>query len=338
MKRIGLMGCGAVASFGHIPSIRRTEGLHLASLFDPDAQRLADAKAISPESETFSDVEAFFASGLDAVAIASPAPVHRENVLMAAQHGLPVLCEKPIAMNDAEAEEMIAAMERAKLPFYLGFVYRFSPVALQIKRWIDEGVIGEPRSLRMIYIWDLHGQYEPGPDGAWIVSPRYHGRMIEGGPLVDCGVHQIDLCRFWLGQEVVRYDGSGAWVLDDYEAPDHLFLNMDHEGGAHSFVEVSFTYGHTVREPAPQFSYDVIGTGGILRYDRNGYVLEARTGQEVIRAPGASEKNFDGMYHAFEEALRTGANELLATARDALIATQIAREATEQAISKRPKA
>lgn len=314
------MGYGDVASFGHVPAIRES-GLELAAVYDPNPARLAEFG----ERGTASASE-FFEQKLDAVVIASPAGAHKANVLECARRKLPVLCEKPIAETDEDAEEMIAAM--ADTPFWIGFVYRFSPVATQIKRWIEDGVIGEPRLYRFVYDWDLHGQFAQS-EGEWGESPRFRGRMLEGGPLVDCGVHQIDLARWWSGREVEGWQARGAWVLDGYDAPDTVFLHMDLEGGAKASVEVSFSYGHTAREARSLFTYDVFGTGGTVRYDRDGYLLEARTGDAVIRGEGASEKNFAGMYAALREALETGDPTLLPSARDGLIATRIATSATD---------
>jgi predicted dehydrogenase len=328
------MGCGAVSDFGHIPAILGTDGLELVSLFDPNRARVEATSAKFGGIRAYTNQDEFLDSGLDAVVIASPAPAHRENVLAAADRRLHVFCEKPIAMNDHEGAEMIDAMKKADRLLVVGLVYRFSPVALQIRRWIQDGLVGDVRSLRLIYIWDLHGQYEPTEAGTWIESPRWRGRMLEGGPMVDCGVHQIDLARWWLSDEVARYDARAAWVAE-YEAPDHVYVHMDHVSGAHTMVEMSFTYGHTVKEARPHFSYHIIGTGGVIRYNREGYVFEARTGQETLRVPGASEKNFPGMHAAFAEALRTGEIGNLASAEDALIATRIAREATDQAIAQR---
>jgi len=328
------MGCGVVADYGHLPAILDTSGLELAALFDPNPERLALVAGRHGNPPSFSEAEAFFDAGLDAVVISSPAPFHLENIRLAAAHRCHVLCEKPLAMDDVESEAAIEVMEAAGRMLFTGFVYRFSPVSLQIKKWIEEGVVGEIRSLRLIYLWDLHGQFEQNSAGEWIESPRWHGRMIEGGPMVDCGVHQIDLARWWLGDEVDRIVAHGAWV-SNYEAPDHVYLHMDHRQGAHTMVEMSFTYGHTVKEPAPHFSYHLIGTGGVIRYDRDGYVLEARQGQGTIRVPGASEKNFHGMHGAFASALVTGDPGHLPLGRDGLIATQIARFATDQAIESR---
>ena len=250
----------------------------------------------------------------------------------AARYGLPVLCEKPLAMNDADAASMIKTMDDAGLLLATGFCYRFSSVSQNIKRLVDDGAVGDIRALRLIYIWHLHGRDEQVADGKIIVSPRWRGRMEEGGPMVDCGVHQIDLARWWLGSEVICTQAAGAWV-EQYEAPDHMWLHMDHENGAHTMTEMSFSYGHTASDPAPHFSYHLIGTDGVIRFDRDGWLFEVRTRHGTHRLPGSDEKNFGGMYVAFARALHTGDPGDLPTGWDGLRATQIARRATEDVIA-----
>lgn len=334
MKKIGLMGCGMIAEFGHLPAILATEGLEAWAVYDPAPERAygLQHKFGIPHGYAVSDM--FFESGLDAVVVASAAPAHRRNVIEAARHGLPVLCEKPLALTDGDAEFMIHTMSDAGLLLATGFCYRFSPVAQNIKRLVKDGAIGSVRSLRLVYIWNLHGRDRITPLGRTEPNPYWHGRMEEGGPMVDCGVHQIDLARWWLDSEVAHYQTAGAWV-EDYEAPDHMWLHMDHENGAHTMAEMSFSYGHTARDPLAHFSYHVIGTEGMIRYDRDGWVFELRNRHGTHRLPGASEKNFEGMYAAFGRALETGEPGELPTGYDGLRATQIAREATETVIAQR---
>src|SRR3954462_14453832 len=182
MLRLGLMGCGVVASYGHVPAIERTAGCKLVSIFEPDSARLIDAKDRYKVDKVFTDPDLFFQSGIDAVVITSPAPCHLENVTRAARYGKAVLCEKPLAMDEAQSQQMIDIMKAANLPLYVGFTYRFSPVAMDIKRLVAGGAIGAVRSLRLIYNWDGHGKYE-GRFGAR-PTPARHGRMLEGGPIV----------------------------------------------------------------------------------------------------------------------------------------------------------
>jgi predicted dehydrogenase len=335
VKRIGLMGCGVVAGYGHVPAILDTPGLELVSLFDPNPAQIERIRERVPEARGFTNAEEFFQSGLDAVAVTSPAPRHLDNVRAAARYGLPVLCEKPLAMNDAEIEEMIRIMDDAGLLLATALCYRFSPVALKIKELVENKVIGDVRALRLVYLWDLHGKWEHDEHGNRILSPRRIGRMEEGGPMVDCGVHQIDLALWWLGSDVARQTAAAAWVDQEFESPDHVWLHLDHENGAHSTVEMSFAYTHTAREPINIFTYELIGTSGLIRYDRDGWRFEIRNEHGTFWLPGASEKNFTGMYHAFRDALHTGELGNLPSAREGLRVTRIARTATEEVIAAR---
>lgn len=332
------MGCGVVASYGHGPAIRETPGLVLASAYDPNPEQLARFCQNYPGVQGFTDPDAFFSSDIDAVAITSPAPRHRDNISQAAHYGKPVLCEKPLGMNELEIEEMIATMQDANLLFATALCYRFSPVAMKIKELVRSGAIGTVNALRLVYIWNLHGRYEWDSNGNRIVAPRRVGRMVEGGPMVDCGVHQIDLALWWLNSPVAHQVGIGAWVDNDFEAPEHVWLHLDHENGAHTTVEVSFSYAHTVKEPVDRFTYELMGTEGLIRYDRDGWKFEVRTSEATHWLPGGSEKNFQGMYAAFRDTLETGIIGDLPTAEDGLRVTRIARAATDEAIARRARA
>lgn len=334
--RIGVIGAGHVAGFGHGPAIQRVSGIELAAAYDPVLERAQRLVQDHPGALATDQEDQFWNAGLDAVTICSPVHAHLPNVKSAVQHGLPILCEKPLAFSDEESREIIAITTEAKVPLAVGFVYRFSPVAQQIRTWVADGLIGEIRSLRLVYIWDLHGEWVQDAARKWIRSPLYVGRMEEGGPMVDCGVHQVDLARWWLQDEIVSVVGHGAWV-GDYEAPDHVYAHLRHESGCHTMVEMSFSFNHTAREPWDVFSYDLIGTGGTIHYSREGWRFVLRNGDQTLVAPGASEKNFDGMYEAWRDAFRSGDYSNLPTGEDGRLAVAITRDATDQAIAARPR-
>ncbi len=333
-KRIGLMGCGAVAAYGHVPAIQQTPGLVLHAIFDPNSDAVKSMQEAFGIPHAFTDSTAFFDSGIEAVSITSPAPCHKGNVLDAARYQLPVLCEKPLAMNSGEAREMIDAMEKAGVPFHAGFCYRFSPSSLKIRELVKSGAIGEVRSLRLIYNWNCHGKFVRDAAGNLSIQQRREGRMLEGGPVIDCGTHQIDLATFWLDSPVVHFTGHGAWV-DDYEAPDHMWLHMDHASGAHTVVEISYSYHHTSANTHSEFVYELIGRDGVIRYDRTAESFTMENGNGLQEFEFHPEKSFEGMYSEWAAALQTGRSDLLTSAVDGTRVVEIAAAATAEAIRNR---
>ncbi len=332
MIRVGLIGCGVVASYGHLPAIVDTKGLALHAVLDNDPVRLIETRERFGVSRTFTDIDLFFQSGIDVVVITSPAPIHFAHVMAAAKYRKPALCEKPLAMSEDEAQQMISVMQQANLPLYVGFTYRFSPVALDIHRLVQQNAIGDVRSLRLSYVWDCHGKYAHRNPAEGLYDRR-HGRMLEGGPMVDCGVHQIDLARWWTGSEISRVTGLGAWVdTERYDVPDHVYLHADHASGCHTQVEISYTYGHTSKDTRCDFWYELIGTEGLIRYNRQQRYFECVNKHGTQYLNWTEEKNFHGMYAEFERAVRTGTPGNMPTAQDGLIATRLARVATEDAV------
>lgn len=335
MKRIGLLGCGVVADYGHAPAIHATPGLELSAICDPNPEALARLAAKYPWVRVTSDIGAFLRSGIDAVTIASPAPVHASNLMAAAECGLPVLCEKPLSTSDESARMMIERMRSEGLLFGVAFCYRFSPVARAIRSMVRSGRIGEVRAMRLVYLWNLHGKWEPTAGGGRRESPRRIGRFDEGGPLVDCGVHQIDLARWWTGAEVERVRAAGAWI-EDHAAPGHVWLHMDHVSGCHTVVEVSFSYCQTAAEPRDTFLYELIGTDGLIRYRREGWSFEVRDASGTQWLPGSAEKDFHGMYAAWRDSLESGCLGETPDPEDGRIATSIATRATNEILMDRP--
>jgi predicted dehydrogenase len=244
-----------------------------------------------------------------------------------------MLCEKSLSMDQPQGQRMIEVCRAAGVPLYVAFCYRFSPAALRIKQLVDEGAIGRLRSLRLIYVWDCHCKFNHRDPGRGL-APHRAGRMDEGGPMVDCGTHQIDLAQWWTGSRVEHVSGHGAWA-DEYVAPDHTWAHLTHGNGAHTCVEISYSYGHTVRDPVNAFRYELIGTDGMILYDRNASRFELRNGDGTFGQPYHDEKGFDEMHAAFALALETGEAGNLPTAEEGLRVTEIATDATQQAVAGR---
>ena len=262
--------------------------------------------------------------------------------MAAAKHSCHALCEKPLAETESDGRAMIDAMKRAKKHLFVGFIYRFSDMATRIRAAIQNKEIGDVRSIRLIYIWDCHGKYARGAASS-VVHPSNEadaqGRrlnlrrdrfMKEGGPIIDCGVHQIDLARWWTGSEIVRFTGHGTRIDDDHACPDHVYIHATHASGVHTMIESSFSYGHTARDQQVQYLFEAIGTDGVIRFNRdtNSFTLANSSG--TTQFPYQPEKNFEEMYAQLVRACESGDTGEFATGDDGLTATRIAREAAGQ--------
>ncbi len=330
--RLGLMGCGIVARFRHLPAIQMLDGIEKTALFSPTlqpAKELADAFGFDA---AFSDEDKFWDSNLNLVVVTSPPWAHLDNIRSAAAHGVDVICEKPLALTDEDCKAIQKLVAESGIRLYVTFCYRFSTVSQTIKHLIVSKAIGDLRTLRFVFNWDCRGKYSE-PEGK-VLNVRRDFRMKDGGPLVDCGVHQIDLARFWSGSEPVHWCGHGSWA-DDYETPDHVWVHLDHANGIHTMVECSFSYGHQCPNTTPVYAYDIIGTDGFIHYEKATRNFELHNANGIEKLPFDDEKDFLAMYKAILANRNGNGSETLPSCDDGLIATCIARTATEQAMKKR---
>ncbi len=130
------------------------------------------------------------------------------------------------------------------------------------------------------------------------------------------------------------FQGVGVWV-EDFEAPDHVYLHLDHRCGAHTLVEMSFSYNATSAEPTSNFQYELIGTDGVIRFNREEHSFTVRNSHGTRHLPWHPEKNFRGMYEELHRAITTGKDGNMPRAEAGLAATRIARTATERIIAER---
>ena len=150
---------------------------------------------------------------IDVVDICTPGDSHAEIAIAAAEAGKVVFCEKPLANTLAEAEEMLAAVERAGVLHMLCHNYRRAPAVALAKRWIDAGEIGEIRHYRGVYLQD------------WIVDPefprvwRLEKAKAGSGALGDIASHSLDLARYLVG-EIAEVSGLLETFIDERPLED----------------------------------------------------------------------------------------------------------------------
>ena len=187
--KVGVIGCGSVAMEAHIPGYQKVPGVEIAALCDIDFARAKKATERFGVGHVYSDYKEMFAKhGLDIVSVATPPSAHAEATIAALEAGVHVLCEKPMAMNPAEAERMIAAARKAGKLLTIGQDFRCWEGSRLLKRMIDRGDLGHVYYGRAVCSGKtvLHGR-------DILLRREYAG----GGILFCTAVHPIDLV-YWL--------------------------------------------------------------------------------------------------------------------------------------------
>lgn len=156
-------------------------------------------------------------SGVDAVYIATPHTLHAENTIMMLASGKAVLCEKPFAVNSAEASRMIAAAKKHRRFLMEAMWSRFLPALKKAKALIDEGVIGEVRMLSADF--GYRSKFDP--------KERHFDPSLAGGALLDVGIYPVWLSHFLLGapKKIMAAAHRGETGVDELNAMVFTYKN-----------------------------------------------------------------------------------------------------------------
>lgn len=230
--RVGLIGAGW-PSWQHMKGYKKIDQVELVALSDVDEQRLnqiADEYGVPKRYTSYHRM--LEKEHLDAVSVCTPNFLHAEMSIACMEAGAHVLCEKPMAADVSQARTMIEARDRTDRVFMMGYMRRFGGEAQLLKKYIDQGRLGEVYFARA---WTRRRSFIPGM-GGWFTQKKKSG----GGVLIDMGVHLLDL-TLWLmgypapvevcgsygskfgaqgkgyqGSPLVQPDGSVLFDVDDY--------------------------------------------------------------------------------------------------------------------------
>ena len=137
---------------------------------------------------------------IDAVLICSPTGTHAELIVKAAQAGKHIFCEKPIAFDLAKIDCALAAVKAAGVQLQIGFNRRFDPNFARVRQAVASGEIGTPSLMHII-------SRDPAP-------PPISYIRSSGGIFLDMTIHDFDMARFLIGDEVEEiYTAAGVWSI-----------------------------------------------------------------------------------------------------------------------------
>ena len=226
LVRWGMIGCGAVTEKKSAPAYSRVAGSKLvavASRRQSSAREYASRRGID---HVFGETADLINSDLvDAVYIATPPSSHVSLAMQAAAANKPCCVEKPLSTSHATSLQLVNAFEAAGLPLFVAYYRRSLPRFLQVKRWIDDGEIGEIRHIH----WGL--AREPTvADLAGDLGWRTNSKDAPGGYFDDLACHGLDLFDF-LAEPIERASGFSRNLLGLYDAPDAVSASWTHQGG-----------------------------------------------------------------------------------------------------------
>lgn len=260
--RIGIIGAGGVAQFGHIPSFQAIPGVDVTAICDINKEKLEFVSKHFGITDTYTEYEQLLKrEDIDGVSICTPNHLHAQVSIAALQSGKHVLCEKPFAINIKQAESIINGASRYGKVFLENFSQRFDVTTKIINSYISKGTLGHIYYTKCSY---LRRKGHPGL-GGWFTHKNESG----GGTLIDIGVHMIDLGLCFMGfpkpvlltastyDYFANHAVDGGWPPIATRIGDNFNKKVDTEDLATAFI--TFDNGSTLLLEAGWAGYSEVG-------------------------------------------------------------------------------
>ena len=295
--RLGFSGTGYIARI-HATAAQAL-GVEVASVSNHrSGSREEFAERFGVKRQHVSVEEMLNAGGMDALVICTPNAFHAPEALSALEAGVPVLVEKPMAMNAIEAMAMHATAERTGVPLMIAHCWRFDEEARWLRGRIDEGALGRPIRTKS---YGVHVDW--GPRG-WFTKPTLSG----GGAMMDMGIHAIDTARFLLGdpRPMSVYARIGTHYRE-VDVDDTGLVIITWRDGMTSYIESGW---FQPQADSPEAACQVYGSEGFGRL----YPTVLRRTDSTVqdpkfafpREPHCSPSMYQAQMAAFVDCVRTG--------------------------------
>ncbi len=224
----GVAGCGRYAELTFIPTMNMMRKSKVQTVFSNNNER---AKAVAEKYAIpfyTSDYDDFLKSDIDAVYVSSANADHFKQVIKAAEAGKNILCEKPLALNSTEAQEMVRVCKGNNVQLAVNYVFHFHPLVKKAKEIIENDMIGKFISVTT----NFNIEIDPS-------SNFRHSKVGGGGALMDLGTHMIDLLRYF-GGEISLIRGVLDSVIYKSEVDDFASAIVKFNNGGYGYFNVSF--------------------------------------------------------------------------------------------------
>lgn len=256
--RWGVMGNATIARVCVIPAIQKSRNGIVRALASRTPETAREVARKNRIPRLYDSYDALLADpNIDAVYIPLPNHLHRPWTLKCLAAGKPVLCEKPLACNAREADEMARAAAAANLPLMEALMYRFHPRSRRIKQLIDDENIGDPRLVRAAFCYRMESDVMEAGSNFRLKTET------GGGALLDVGCYGVSVTRWLLGTDPSHVQAQA--VFNPSGVDIHLVGSMVFPEGGLGSLEVSFV-------TALQQTYAVIGDEGAIELPHDAFI------------------------------------------------------------------
>jgi 1,5-anhydro-D-fructose reductase (1,5-anhydro-D-mannitol-forming) len=234
-----VIGIGDITIRRVIPAIQSEPRSRLYGFVTRDPVKAAPYTSFSDKSSTthtrvWTTLDEAFADAdvqknVHAIYVGTPVFLHAPQTIHALRAGKHVLCEKPMAMNEAEASSMVRAAEESGRQFGVAYYRRFYPKVLRAKELLEAGAIGKPVFAELTnHMW-----FDGTGNRGWLFDPAKSG----GGPLFDVASHRIDVLNFLFGRPVDAV-GQLSNLVHHYAVEDNATMMIEYANGVRGVIDV----------------------------------------------------------------------------------------------------
>lgn len=271
--RAVVVGCGDIATTGHLPALARSPDVTLIGVLDNSASRRATAAAAYRVAE-LPDLVTAVAAGAEIAIVATPPEVSPRLTTAAVAAGLDVLVEKPMAVDLAGAEQVRAAVHGSDRIVQIGFKNRFSPLVRAVRRWVEQGRLGTPVAYTL-------GGFDERYDPADILHTERIAHFLAHGPsFVHEGAHFADYLAYLTGAVPVAVQAVGVRSRPELGTENFVSALVRYGNGDIARLEIGWQF-----PVSPVGEFRALGPDGVAILDRPGGVvtLHTRGGAERVR-------------------------------------------------------
>jgi len=226
--KIGMMSFAHMHAHSYAGCLKKLEDVEFVGIADDDKIR---AKKMAKDFgvKTFDTYEGLLATDVQGIIVCSENINHRRHVVVAAQHGKHVMCEKPLATTNEDADAIVEVCRRAGVKLQAAFPCRFHPAFVELKKAVKSGALGKVLAVK----GTNQGQCPFG----WFVDKKLAG----GGAVIDHTVHVVDLLRCMSGAEPVRVYAEIGNRMFGKEFDDTGLLTIDFSNGMFATLDASWS-------------------------------------------------------------------------------------------------